>query len=241
MPSLSLVLFLSIAFSRLALYQVADRFRSPSPERARATLQWWAQWACRWWRLQVTITGTPLTEPCVYVANHRTYLDVPVLAGVLPASFLSRADVARWPLVGTIARLTDTVLVERHDTTDRLRAARTLLGRMQSSSVVVFPEATTTGERLPAPFRSGIFRLVQWRTAPIVPVTLRYSDRRAYWTDDITIGQHVTKRVLSGPPLAVQVHIGSPLHARDFVGVDALAAATYTAVCRPIELHGELL
>ena len=241
LPTLWLTAFLGIAFARLALYLAAERFRRPSPERARTTLQWWARWACRWWRLRVEVIGSPLDEPCVYVSNHRTYLDIAVLAGILPAAFLSRADVARWPLIGPIARLTGAVLVEREDSTDRLRAARTLLGRMHSSSVVVFPEGTTTGERLPAPFRSGIFRLVQWRTAPIVPITLRYSDRRAYWVDDVTVGQHVRRRVLAGTPLAVNVHIGEPLRAQDFAGVDELAAAAYAAVCQPIEVSGELV
>ena len=241
MPYFSLAFFLSIAFLRLASYQVADWFRSPSPARARETLQRWARWACRRWHLQVIVNGAPLTQPCVYVANHRTYLDVAVLAGILPTAFLSRADVANWPLIGIIARKTDTLLVEREDAGARLRVARRLLREVQQASVVVFPEGTTTGGVLPAPFRSGVFRMVQCRNVPIVPVTLRYSDRRAYWVDDISAGRHLLTRVLRGAPLRVEVDIGTPLAAEQFGDVAALAEATYRAVCRPIEAHGELV
>lgn len=237
---LALAGFLTIAFARLTLYRAGDLVRPRSPAQARATLQWWARWACRRWRLHVEVTGSIPAGHCVYVSNHRSYLDIPVLAGVLPAAFLSRADVARWPLIGPIARLTGAVLVERDNDLDRQRAARTLLARLPAESVIVFPEATTTGARLPAPFRSGIFRLVQRRPVPIVPVTLRYSDRRAYWVDDISVGDHLLSRVLSGPPLVVRVHLGAPLRALELPETDALAAATYAAVCAPIHTQGEL-
>src|ERR1043166_7330073 len=148
MPYLSIAIVLSGAFTRLRLYQLADRLRAPSPARALAVLQRWCRWACRWLGLQVELRGTVLETPCVYVSNHRTYLDIPVLASVLGGAFLSRADVAAWPLVGPVAQLTDTVLVQRDDLRDRMRAARWLMRRVRTASVVVFPEGTTTGAPL---------------------------------------------------------------------------------------------
>lgn len=240
MAYLSLSLFLIIALTRLALYQMGDWFRPASAIRARTTLQRWARWACRWWGLRIDVTGALMDGPCIYVANHRTYLDIAVLAGILPAAFLSRADVASWPLVSTIARKTETLLVARDDVSDRRRAARRLLDRVKSTSFIVFPEGTTTGGRLPAPFRSGVFRLGRWRAVPLVPVTIRYSDRRAYWVDESPFGRHLIQHVLGGSPLRVQVHLGTPLFATDFASTDEYCAAVYTAVCRPIEMHGEL-
>jgi 1-acyl-sn-glycerol-3-phosphate acyltransferase len=240
-PYLSLAMFVTAAFTRVRLYQLADRFRRPSSVRALATLAHWCRWACPQLGLQVQVEGVVRQDCCLYVSNHRTYLDIPVLTSVLGATFLSRADVVTWPLVGTLARLTETVLVERDDPRDRLRAARTLMRRLRTSSVVVFPEGTTTGAALPAPFHPGPFRLVQRLEVPVVPVTLRYSDRRAYWVDDLTTWQHLTTRVFNGDPLRVAVHIGSPVRSRDCTDVEQLAAAVYAAVCRPIETYGELV
>ncbi len=237
---MSLALFVTAAFTRVRFYQVADRFRPPSSVRALAMLTRWCRWACPQLGVQVEVEGAPFDDCCLYVANHRTYLDVPVLTSVLGATFLSRADVVTWPLVGTLARLTDTVLVERDDARDRLRAARALMRRLRTSSVVVFPEGTTTGGVLPAPFHAGTFRLVQRLEVPVVPVTVRYSDRRAYWVDDLTTWQHLTTRVLTGEPLRASVHIGSPVDLRSYTHVEQLAAAVYAAVCRPIEAYGEL-
>jgi len=240
MPYLSFAVFVTTAFICLRLYQLADWLRGPSPTRALATLARWCRWGCPWLRLQVAVEGALPAGCCLYVANHRTYLDIPVLTAALGATFLSRADVAGWPLVGTVARLTQAVLVERDDARDRTRAARALMRRLRTGSVVVFPEGTTTGERLPVPFQAGPFRLVQRLGVPIVPVTVRYDERRAYWVEDLTLWQHLTTRVFRGAPLRVTVHIGSPLHGREYEDVGQLAAAVYGAVCRPIEMHGEL-
>jgi 1-acyl-sn-glycerol-3-phosphate acyltransferase len=240
MPYVSFAVFLASAVASLAWYRLLDRFRAPSPARALATLQRWCRWGCPWLRLQVRVEGTVAAVPCLYVANHRSYLDIPVLAGVLGTAFLSRADVAAWPLVGRIARFTDTVLVARDDPRNRTRAARALIRRIRTGSVVVFPEGTTTGAALPAPFHPGLFRLIQRLDVPIVPVTVRYSDRRAYWVDDVSLWQHLKTRVLQAPPLRVTVHIGSPVLAGGRDDEAQIAAAAYAAVCQPLETYGEL-
>ena len=237
---LSFAAFLGSAFASLALYRFADLFRRPSSERGLARVSRWCRWGCRRLGLQVHVDGTPPNEHCLYIANHRTYLDIPVLTSVLGATFLGRGDVAGWPLIGSIARLTDAVLVRRDDTRDRGRAAMRIARRLETTSVVVFAEGTTTGDRLPGNFHTGIFRLARRLGVPVVPVSLRYSDRRAYWIEDLGLGQHLTQRVFPSLPLRVAVHIGKPLRASDFANARELLAAARAAVCAPIEAEGEL-
>jgi 1-acyl-sn-glycerol-3-phosphate acyltransferase len=240
MPHLSLAVVIASAFARLWVYEIADRLRPASPARALATLARWCRWALPWLRLHVEVEGAALDTACVYVANHRSYLDGPVLAGVLRAAFLSRADVASWPVIGPVARLTEVVFVDREDAHDRQRAVRQLLERLRTGSIVVFPEGTTTGAPLPAPFRSGLFRHVHPLSVPIVPVTLRYSSRRVYWVDDLNAWQHFKAHVLAAPPLRVTVHIGSRLRTADYPDAEQLAAAVYAAVAEPLAVYGEL-
>ena len=239
-PYAFFAVFLGSAFVCLGLYRARDWLRRPSPTRALSTLSAWCRWGCRWLRLEIDVEGTPAEEPCLYISNHRSYLDVPVLTAVLGGTFLSRDDVAAWPLIGTVARLTETVLVKRDDARDRTRAARALVRRLRSASVVVFPEGTTTGARLPEPFAAGAFRLVQRLDVPLVPVTIRYSDPRAYWVEDLTLGQHLKSRLFAGDGLRVKVHIGAAMRGRDHRDAEDLAAAVHAAVCQPIDAHGEL-
>jgi len=237
----SFAAFLGSAFVCLGLYRGVVWFRPSSPARALSALAAWCRWGCRCLRLEVIVEGSLPAGPCLYISNHRSYLDIPVLTAVLGGTFLSRADVAAWPLIGTVARLTQAVLVERDDAHDRIRAARAVMRRLRSGSVVVFPEGTTNGERLPAPFAPGAFRLVQRLDVPLVPVTVRYSDRRAYWVEDLTLGQHVKTRLLAADGFRVQIHIGAEVRSRDDQNAEELATAVHAAVCKPIETYGELV
>jgi len=231
---------LATGTARLWRYQLAARVAGPAPDRAAAILGEWSRASWPRLRLQVGVYGQRPPEPRLYVANHRSYLDVPVLAGVLDAAFLSRADVAAWPLIGNAARAVGTVFVDRDEPRQRIRAARALARRVRSANVVVFPEGTTGSGRLPAAFHLGLFRLVQRLGLSLVPVTLRYSDRRAYWTESLTLWEHLRARLYRGAPLRCAVHIGRELAAADHTdGVD-LAQAAYAAVCAPIEELGEL-
>jgi len=204
-------------------------------------LQRWSRRACRWLRLEVRVQGPVPGGPCLYVANHRSYLDIPVLANVLGATFVSRADVARWPVFGAAATAAGVVFVDRDDFAARVGAARALARRLRSASVIVFPEGTTTGERLPADFHSGVFRLLRRLGARVVPVTIRYGHRRAYWTDDVSLARHLFGRVFAPLPLVTSVHVGAPLPADAVADAASLARTVYAAVCRPIEELGEFV
>jgi len=230
----------SSAVGHLWLYQITTPFRGQSPARAVWWLQHWSLRTFRWLGLRVRVEGTPSRTPCLYVSNHRSYLDIPLLSGVLGAGFMSRADVASWRIVGPAARLIGTVFVERENLHGRFRAARALARRLCAGSVVVFPEGTTVGESTLGPFHSGLFRLLHRLRVPIVPVTIRYSDRRAYWTDDIGLAEHLRRRVLAGPPIGASVHLGTPLIPGDHADAPSLETAVRRAVTRPIEELGEL-
>ena len=229
------------AAGHLCLYRLSTVLRGRSPARALQLFRHWGRRTCRWLGVEVTVHGMVPSRPCLYVANHRSYLDVPLLAGVLGASFLSRADVAHWWVIGGAARAIDTVFVERDDPRARMRAARALARRLCTGSVVVFPEGTTGGERVPGAFQPGLFRLLHRVRIPVVPVTIRYGDRLAYWTDDLTLARHLRRFVTGRRRVRAAVHIGQSLDAEAHPDGQSLAAAAYGAVCAPIETLGELV
>lgn len=231
--------FVVSAALRLWVHRLVVRRRGPQPQLAVAQMQRWCRRAWRRLRLEVRIVGEPLDTPCLYVSNHRTYLDIAVLSGALGATFLSRADVADWPVFGGVARAAGSIFVDRDDPADRVRAARELLRRVRTMRVVVFPEGTTRGERLPGPFAPGLLRLLRCARVPVVPVTLRYSDRSAYWVDDITMWTHLRTRVLAGTGLSCWVHVGTPLVLADTME-NAPETIARGEVARPIEMFGEL-
>lgn len=227
------------AARHVALDALASRLVGPSHARSRRRFQAWCVAACRRLGVAVEVRGSVATGPSVLVANHRSYLDVAVLGGALGAGFLSRADVRDWRVIGPAARAIGCVFIDREDVRSRARAVRRIAGTLDTASLVVFPEGTTGGATLPAPFADGVFRLLARLGAAVVPVTVRYSETRAYWVEDLGMAAHLRARVLPAP-LAACVHVGAPL--RPGTGQDprAFAAAAYEAVCAPIEEEGEL-
>jgi 1-acyl-sn-glycerol-3-phosphate acyltransferase len=60
------------------------------------------------------IEGTPVTErPTLYISNHISYLDIFVLGSILPGTFIAKSEIAKWPLFGQLARLQNSLFIER--------------------------------------------------------------------------------------------------------------------------------
>jgi 1-acyl-sn-glycerol-3-phosphate acyltransferase len=62
---------------------------------------------------RVHLSGTPLPARVLFVSNHVSWLDILIVAGATGAAFVSRDDVARWPLIGWLSRLNNTIFVAR--------------------------------------------------------------------------------------------------------------------------------
>ena len=114
-------------------------------------------WVGRAAGMRVRIVGTPLRSHVLFVSNHLSWLDIMLIAGASGAAFVSRDDVARWPVIGWLAGLNDTVYVARTDRravqgqADALRAALA-----SGRPVALFPEGTTEGGDAVLPFRASL-------------------------------------------------------------------------------------
>lgn len=240
LPSWRATAVAAAALTCLGAYRASKAILGPSLPRSLAMFQRWSRRTCALLRLNVRVIGQPPAGHCVYVANHRSYLDIPVLSSVLAATFLSNHDVAGWPIIGAAASELGVVFVDRDEMRARVRAARQIMRRLGDASMVVFPEGTTGGELLPAAFQGGLFRLLHRFGRPAVPVTLRYSTREVYWIEDLSLGEHLRRRVLANGPLSVDVHVGSAVSPIGMADGDVFASSVYDAVCAPLLANGEL-
>lgn len=119
-------------------------------------------------------SGTPV----LVVAGHIGWTDVVALAAVQPVSFVARADMVDWPVLGKLAQFTGVIPIERA----RLRelpevvdkVARRLAG---GNRIAVFPEGTTWCGRAYGSLRPAMFQAAIDTTTPVQPVRLRYLDR----------------------------------------------------------------
>jgi 1-acyl-sn-glycerol-3-phosphate acyltransferase len=162
------------------------------------------QGVCHLAGISVTVHGKPAQGRSVlFASNHASYLDVPVLGACLPAVFAAKGDVAQWPVVGFLARLGDTQFVERKQSLARSFALALQNRLKRGSSVVFFPEATSSDGLRVLPFRKAGFEAALRQPGTLVqPVSVVctqlngmpiYRSWRPHfsWYGDMELGPHL--------------------------------------------------
>lgn len=144
----------------------------------------------RWWssgllnRLGVTLEHNSPSKAPIWVANHHSWLDIMVLMAVDPCRFLSKAEVAQWPVIGWIAKRAGTVFIQRGagDTQNTQQQLKQLMAL--GDHVMFFPEGTTYSHA-PGRFHARLFALAVDAQANVAPITLVYHDRLTSHRPDI--------------------------------------------------------
>jgi 1-acyl-sn-glycerol-3-phosphate acyltransferase len=159
---------------------------------------WWAAHASG---MRVGVEGTPLARHVLFLANHLSWLDILVLAGASGTAFVAKDDVARWPVVGWLARLNATVFIARtaragvKGQADALRAALA-----SGQPVALFPEGTTEGGIDILPFRASLLASLfpPLERVKAQPVAIDYGEAAhdIAWVGDETAPANA-RRVLS--------------------------------------------
>jgi 1-acyl-sn-glycerol-3-phosphate acyltransferase len=135
--------------------------------------------------IELEVSGTAPGERVLLLANHRSYIDIPVLLSQVPCAFLAKAEIGTWPLFGAAARLVHTVFVQREDPESRRASRDGALDRLQRGlTFAAFPEGTTSRGPGTLPFFPGLFRLAEEHGIPVVPVAIEYHDPGDAWVDD---------------------------------------------------------
>jgi len=151
------------------------------------------------------------------VANHISWLDILVIHAARFCRFVSKADVGRWPLIGTLATGAGTLYIERSRRRDALRMVHDMAKSLREGDVLaVFPEGTTSDGAQVLAFHANLIESAIAAGAPVQPLALRYADARtgqasqapAYIDDDSLLGS--IWRTLTAEPMVAVVHFGLP-------------------------------
>ena len=107
----------SVTYGGLLVLLLVRLVEWPLCGQARPVTPWITQAVCRFalWvlGLPLVVHGRPMTAPGAIVANHSGWLDIFVLNAAMPVFFVSKAEVAGWPGINILTRVTDTHFVTR--------------------------------------------------------------------------------------------------------------------------------
>ncbi len=201
---------------------------------------------CRLLGARITVLGTPLKGAVLIAANHSGWLDIPVLTSIQAVSFIAKEEVSGWPLFGLLARLQETIFVQRNARSkvagDRDRIRERLLS---GDALVIFPEGTSTDGNRVRPFKSSLFGAAELPLTEdaahhivhprVQPVSVAYvglhgipmgRENRPFfaWYGDMDLVTHLWTAIGLGP-IDVIVEFHRPLTIDEAGGRKQLAAA----------------
>lgn len=188
------------------------------------------RFVARLFGIRLRVIGTPVQDQGVLmVANHTSWLDIVVFSAAARLSFVAKAEVATWPFFSTLARLQETVFVERTRRAQTGQARDQIRERLLAGdALVLFPEGTSSDGNRVLPFKSALMGAVeatvgadskgQPKHVLVQPVSTAYvglhgmpmgrENRPLFaWYGDMELVPHLWECLLTGPvDVVVEFH-----------------------------------
>ncbi|MBB6254905.1 lysophospholipid acyltransferase family protein [Nitrospirillum iridis] len=201
--------------------------------------------------LDVDVVGErSVGRPTLFVSNHSSYLDIPVLGSVLDCSFVAKSEVGMWPLFGLLAKLQRTVFVNRANRREAGKQRDDMAGRLVAGdSLVLFPEGTSSDGNRVLPFKTALFAVantqVNGHPVAVQPVSvvcthldglpLGHELRPLYaWYGDMELPPHLWQMIGAGR-LRIRVEFHPVVSLEDFSSRKALADHCFQVVAAGVD------
>jgi len=209
---------------------------------------------CALFDIRITVIGKPIEDRGVLmVANHTGYFDILILAATARASFVAKSEVATWPFFGMMARLQESIFIERTRRSRAGVARNELRERLrEGDALVLFPEGTSTDGNRVVAFKSALMGAVEaelgidasghTRYVPVQPISVSYVGLHGMpmgretrplfaWYGDMELLPHLWEALKAGP-LDVVVEFHPPLTVDTAGGRKKIAALAETIIRR---------
>jgi 1-acyl-sn-glycerol-3-phosphate acyltransferase len=160
--------------------------------------------------VRVAVSGLERLDPArayVFMANHQSNYDIPVLLGCLPVQFrwLAKAELFKVPLFGRAMRAAGYISIDRADRSAAFQSLGEAAGALRRGvSIMIFPEGTRSLDGALRPFKKGGFVMAINAGVAVVPVVIRGT---------FAI---MPKRAWLIRPRAVTLEIGEPIASSDY-------------------------
>jgi 1-acyl-sn-glycerol-3-phosphate acyltransferase len=185
---------------------------------------------CAMLDIRIRVAGKPVVgRPVLVVANHVSWADILVITATVPTIFVAKSEVARWPLIGLVAKARGTVFVDRNRRHQTAEANADIAARLgDGASIVLFGEGTSGDGNRVLPFRTSLFGAVNealrragLNDVLVQPLALTYTHVQGLpmgrqhrpivaWYGDIDLVPHLIAFIKRGP-VDVTLRWGEPV------------------------------
>ncbi len=164
---------LSLIPAQLAILLFFSKHRYVIPQIYHAGL-------CRILRVKVVLHGRPSTDkPTLFILNHISWLDIPVVGKIIKGSFVAKKEVENYPLFGALSKLQQTIFIARTRPAVKTHKDDMQTHLEQGDNIFLFPEGSSSNGIIIQNFKSAYFGLAEHhkgdKPLTVQPVTLAYS------------------------------------------------------------------
>ena len=129
--------------------------------------------------IRVRASGISNDGATLFVANHVSWLDIPVIISVRPMRFVSKSDVRGWPVIGWLVACGGTLFIERTRRSDARRVVHLVAEALLAGDpIAMFPEGTTSDGHGVLPFHANLLQAAVATAVPVQAIALRFADAR---------------------------------------------------------------
>lgn len=202
----------------LCVNRLGESIRVGKRSLSEFMLNWWTRMVCRVFGIGIRVNGKAQPGPVLIVANHISWIDILVLHSAAAMGFVSKAEIARWPFIGMLARMSGTVFHERGSQDSSSNVANAMISRLKEGGrVAVFPEGGIKPGDSVKHFHARMFKAAVEAECPVQPAMIRYvrKGRRdaeiSFRDDERFMGNFI--RLLGHPATTCELRFLAPMDA----------------------------
>src|SRR5690349_13248173 len=159
-PLLLLHALIAVPLALAVFNPLARRIRLGGERLDYRMTRWWSGRIVRIFGFRTSRVGEPLPGAVMFVANHVSWLDIELMHSQRIMSFVAKAEIARWPLIGWLATRAGTIYHQRGSAHSLGAVMERVVQRLREGMACgIFPEGGTgPGDRVRT-FHARIFQV----------------------------------------------------------------------------------
>ena len=178
--------------------------------------------------------------PKLYVSNHLSYLDIPVLGSTLNGRFIAKNEISNWPIFGYLSKVGNTIFINRN--LRFLKKNKSIIYDFISKgdSIILFPEGTTSDGMRVLKFKSSLLTSLEQKNILIQPIVIKYESINGIpltrwlkpiivWYGDMELKPHLIN-ILKLFSIKAKIIVLPPLNGRDFTNRKDMTSALHHVI-----------